>query len=120
MADCKKLTSTMMSVTENVFAQKNLEKPRDAHLRIVFHDTAYLVHHVDAALAVKGIDQLSQVGITVTYGPVLQGSVRPLVICRVAVGKGGHLSLVGTGQGLVHVNPLTANLCCHQLQDVNT
>ncbi len=95
-------------------------KPKVAHLRIVFHDTAYLVHHVNAALAVKGIDQLCQVGVTVAYGPVLQSSVCPLVISRVAVGKGRHLSLGGTSQRLIHVNPLTANLCCHQLQDVNT
>ncbi|TNN85000.1 hypothetical protein EYF80_004654 [Liparis tanakae] len=56
-----------------------------AHLWVVLHDTADLLHHVDAALSVQGVDQLGQVGVAIPDGPMLQRGVRPLVIRRVAV-----------------------------------
>lgn len=91
-----------------------------AYLRIVFHDAPYLLHHVNAAVAVQGVDELGQVSVPVADGPVLQGSVCPVVVRLVAIGEGCHLALCGIGQGLVHVDPLAANLSCHQLQDVHT
>lgn len=91
-----------------------------AYLRIVFHDAPYLLHHVNAAVAVQGVDELGQVGVPIADGPVLQGSVCTLVVRLVAVGECCHFTLCGIGQGLVHVNPVAANLSCHQLQDVHT
>lgn len=51
-----------------------------AYLWVVLHDTTDLLHHVNAALAVQGVNQLGQVGVAVPDGPVLQCGVRPLVI----------------------------------------
>lgn len=92
---------------------------RPAYLWVVLHDAADLLHHVDAALSVQCVNQLGQVGVAVPDGPVLQRGVRPLVIRRVAVGKGGHLPLCGVGQRLVDVYPLRAHLSRHQLQDIH-
>ena len=90
-----------------------------AYLWVVLHDTADLLHHVNTALSMQGIDQLGQVGIAVADGPVLQRGIRPLVVRRVAIWEGGDLPLCGVGQWLIHVYPLGAHLSRHQLQDIH-
>lgn len=90
-----------------------------AYLGVVLHHTADLLHHVDASLTVQGIDQLSQVRIAVTDGPVLQRSIRPLVVRRVTIGEGRHFPLSDVGQGLVHIYPLGSHLGCHYFQDIH-
>lgn len=94
----------------------NTEPP---YLRVVLHDTAYLLHYVDAPLSVQGIYQLGQVGVAVPYGPVLQSRVSPLVIGRVAVGEGRYLTLCSISQQLIDVNPQGSDVSSNQLQDVH-
>lgn len=89
------------------------------YLWVVLHDAADLLHHIDAALPVQGVDQLGQVGVAVPDGPVLQGGVCPLVIGRVAIGEGSHLPLCGVGQRLIDVDPLGAHLGRHQFQNIH-